>query len=155
MTDSMYPTSQRRRFLLNGGGGRSGAPSGVQGQSPWSGGQRSIAPLKLKRNWILIIQNPFNSSPKSLKNYKMGNQWGGHLPLRPPNQNVGGMCPSRPLYNRRPCNQQICLFAGNFWSLSCISVCVIVHSCLNSVQDIGKLNRIYLLDQIVSDGLSR
>jgi len=25
-----------------------GAPSGVQGQSPWSGGQRGIAPLKLQ-----------------------------------------------------------------------------------------------------------
>ena len=23
----------------------------------------------------------------------MGNQWGGHLPLRPPNQNVGGRVP--------------------------------------------------------------
>jgi len=25
-----------------------GAPSGIQGQSPWSGGQRGIARLKLK-----------------------------------------------------------------------------------------------------------
>jgi len=30
-----------------GSGG--GVPSGVQGQSPWSGGQRGIAPLKLKK----------------------------------------------------------------------------------------------------------
>ena len=26
----------------------------------------------------------------------MGNQWGGHLPLRPPNQDVGGDVSPRP-----------------------------------------------------------
>ena len=31
----------------------------------------------------------------------MGKSVGGHLPLRPPNQNVGGRVPSSP-YNRRP-----------------------------------------------------
>jgi len=59
-----WPVSSGGDFFWMVGGRGGGAPSGVQGQIPWSGGQRGIAPLKLKRNWILIIQNPFNSSPK-------------------------------------------------------------------------------------------
>ena len=31
----------------------------------------------------------------------MGNQWGGHLHLRPPTKMLGGRVP-RPPYNRRP-----------------------------------------------------
>ena len=33
-----------------------GAPSGVQGQSPWSWGQGGEAPLKLKAFWSLDVQ---------------------------------------------------------------------------------------------------
>ena len=32
------------------------SPSGNQGQSPWSKGQRSEAPLKLKHFWLLDVQ---------------------------------------------------------------------------------------------------
>jgi len=32
-----------------------GAPSGVQGQSPWLGGQGGKAPLKLKHFWLLDV----------------------------------------------------------------------------------------------------
>jgi len=49
LTFLKYNKEQWRRFLLNGGG------TWVWGQSPWSGGQGGVAPLKLKRNWILII----------------------------------------------------------------------------------------------------
>jgi len=37
-------------------GGLGGAPSGVQGQSPWSGGQGGEAPLKLKHFLLLNVQ---------------------------------------------------------------------------------------------------
>jgi len=39
---------------ITGVGGR--ARSGVQGQSPWSGGQGGEAPLKLKAFWSLDVQ---------------------------------------------------------------------------------------------------
>jgi len=55
---SNHNVCQWRRFLLNSWGGatwrarsaRVWGPSGVQGQSPWSGGQGGQAPLKLKEN---------------------------------------------------------------------------------------------------------
>ena len=40
--------------LITGVWGR--APSGVQGQSPWSGCQGGEAPLKLKAFWSLDVQ---------------------------------------------------------------------------------------------------
>jgi len=46
--------SARSASLYRGSGG--GAPSGVQGQSPWSGGHGGEAPLKLKHFLLLNVQ---------------------------------------------------------------------------------------------------
>ena len=43
------------RFLLNGGGTGSGAPNGVQGQSPWSGGSGVVV--------FFIYGNAYMASP--------------------------------------------------------------------------------------------
>jgi len=45
-TETLRIWRAREREPIWGSGG--GAPSGVQGQSPWSGGQGGKAPLKLK-----------------------------------------------------------------------------------------------------------
>jgi len=52
-----------------GSGG--GAPSGVQGQSLWSGAQGGFAPLKLKAFLFLDIsrERPFFTSPQNFVNF--------------------------------------------------------------------------------------
>ena len=47
------------------------APSGVQGQSPWSGGQEGEAPLKLRAFLFLDIprEGPFFTSPQNFVNF--------------------------------------------------------------------------------------
>ena len=52
---------QWRRFLLNGGGVGERSPQRGPGAEPLVRRSEGHSLLKLKRNWILIIQNPFNS----------------------------------------------------------------------------------------------
>ena len=41
-----------------------GVTSGIQGQSPWSGGQRGILPPEAEKKLNFDNTNTFNSSPK-------------------------------------------------------------------------------------------
>jgi len=73
------------------------APSGVQGQSPWSGGQEGIAPRSWKHFSHLMSNGAGKFSTSSWKQYVLlrstGVRVGGPECMVPPTPSLGGLCP--------------------------------------------------------------
>jgi len=77
-------SAAREREPIRGSGG--GAPSGVQGQSPWSGGQGGKAPLKLKSFLLLDVHwkrqicpySPCIADSVNYLNFQSNTDSGGH-----------------------------------------------------------------------------
>jgi len=70
--------------------------TGVQGQSPWSGGGE--APLKLKAFWSLVVQRSrliYRQFVKTVCSVTVHwcQSWGGKSAWCPPTPSLGGLCP--------------------------------------------------------------